>query len=218
MDKLLRMIAATVRTPGAVAGCVMSCLIVLGSWATPAAASTLGDLYAALRLENLRLAPGGTQRFPGDEIYFYHDLVNKSASTVTTPYVDFFGTSFYLAGVEQTWIERLGPDPTIPMPWAARKGNWYASGGELLAFPEETSWSPDDAVERYSSLLTTTDFAAGQYRYYIEYKQVDTDVVIDTISVVFTMGDAGVPVPGTLSLLGIGLLGVGLASLRKPQV
>lgn len=187
----------------------LTILGLLSSCATGANASTLDDLYVSLRPENLRTQSGATTFAGGDDPYFFYEIVNRSANTLTVPLTNYFGNSFYLAGVEQTWIERLGPDATIPMPGAARKGTWYAAGGQIMAFPGPTTFLPDEGITRYTQLYNTALFAPGQYRYRIEYEDLSSNVLADiAIDLTFINGPTSVPEPASLSLLLLSVCGL----------
>jgi hypothetical protein len=168
-------------------------LLSLTVGAARAADSTLDEIYAALRPQNLRTEGGVTQFAPGATVAFTYDLVNTSDQTLfiplTTPWTGFTGR---IVGTEQTWLERLGPDPTIPGPWAdgrGRKGTWYAAGGLVLTL-EADAIQPHQRITRSLPPITgTADFPNGRYRYHVEYKPVggglDDVIAAVTIDVTF---------------------------------
>jgi len=164
--------------------------------------SSLEEIYAALRPQNLRTPTARTAFDAGDALEFQYDLVNTSATPLVIPLTDFFGASFHLVGSEQSWLERLGPDPTIPSIPAVigRKGTWYASGGAISAvegLPGNTL-PAGGVVPRGASVFYSTDeFPTGRYRFHVEYKPVFGglyDVIAET-RFDFTIG--GVPPDGT---------------------
>jgi HYR domain len=147
-------------------------------------ASSMGDIYAALRMENLAPSSGSTMFTSGDYVYFAFDVRNTSSTPLVVPENYDYGRLFYLVGVLQTWVERLGPDPTIPsMWWAGRDGNRYAAGGEIFAVSSNTI--PAGGVIQRSEALNTAGFPAGHYRYYVQYKRLwpDGGSVIQTLTV-----------------------------------
>lgn len=137
--------------------------------------SSLAEIYAALRPENLRTTTGGTAFSQGDSVELLYDLVNTSEQPLVIPLTDFFGSSFHLVGTEQAWIERLGPDSTIPSipPIVGRKGTWYATGGAIIALEGLTANTipPGGRVTRQVTLIHPTGaFPSGRYRFHVEYK------------------------------------------------
>jgi hypothetical protein len=186
--------------------------VVLGVAAGNAAAdvtpSTMADIYAALQIENLAPLTGSSVFVSGDQVYFTYNLTNTSASALVVPLNTDFGAPFHLVGDEQTWVERLGPDPTIPsLAYASRDGNRYATGGEILvedgAFPNDTI-PAGGSLSRYT-VLYTTGFPQGRYRYYVEYKRLfsDGDGVVQTATVDITNSSDTTPptisVPDSIS-------------------
>lgn len=166
-------------------------LVPPGSPSSDQAASTdwslLEPLYPALRPENGRTSNDRPTFTAGETVELTYDLVDHSAEPVVTPYLDFYGSSFYLTGTEQTWIERLGPDPTIGcMTSAGRKGTWYASGGSIIASLEPVTVAPGKSYSRVTDLysIDTGCFESGRYRYHIEYKPLEgdeSDVIAETV-------------------------------------
>jgi hypothetical protein len=167
----------------------------------PGSSSQLEDLYEALRPESLRTESGDTTfEHGGSAIGFEYDLVNRSDGSVVFPYLEYGDSWFYLAGTEQTWIERLGRDPSIScVPEAGRKGTWYAAGGQLLVAGEPVTLGPGESLARHTRLpaSTTACFEAGKYRYHIEYKPLDggLDDVIAEVTVDLTFEEAGPAAP-----------------------
>jgi hypothetical protein len=137
--------------------------------------SSLDEIYAALRPENLRTTTGRTSFSPGEPLEFLLDLVNTSEEPLVVPLTDFFGSSFHLVGTQQAWIERLGPEPSIPSipPIIGRKGTWYASGGSIIAVEglSGNTIPPRGRVARQASVFySTVGFPSGRYRFHVEYK------------------------------------------------
>jgi hypothetical protein len=170
----------------------ISAVVAVGAFAPAEAAradttpSSMAEIYAALRMENLVPYSGSTMFTSGDYVYFTFDVRNTSSSPLALPENLDYGRSFYLVGTIQTWLERLGPDPTIPsMWWAGRDGNRYAAGGEIFAVVLPDNTIPGGGVIRRYEALSTTGFPAGHYRYYVEYKRLWSDggSVIQTLSI-----------------------------------
>jgi hypothetical protein len=155
-----------------------SALLVPGAAKADVPPSSMADIYAALQIQNLVSASGSIHFVSGDQFYVNYDFVNTSPNDLLVPLNTDFGTPLYLVGTEQTWVERLGSDPTIPsLWWAGRDGNRYATGGEISAID---STNPDGVIAAGASVprfqaLDTTGFPPGQYRYYIEYRQLFSD-------------------------------------------
>ena len=157
--------------------------------------SSLEEIYGALRPEGLRTTTGRTAFVQGDSPEFLLDLVNTSDKPLVIPLTSFFGTAFHLVGIKQAWLERLGVDPTIASipSIIARKGTWYASGGEILALeglPGNTI-PPGGRVTRQAGLFySTASFPSGRYRFHVEYKPLFAGLfdVIATVSLDLTIG------------------------------
>jgi hypothetical protein len=175
-----------------------------------AADTPIGEIYDALRPEGLHSLTGSTAFDPGTEFEFGYDLVNTSASPLVVPLDTSFGR--HLVGIEQKWVERLGPNTTIPgaPPITDRKGTWYAAGGEVIAlesYPDGTfqdnTIQPGQRLERFAPLFGwPTNAPAGRYRYHVEYKML-TGLVIASVSIDFSINGPdleppAVYVPGTI--------------------
>lgn len=177
----------------ALTAALLAALLVMSAGAQALDTSSMDDLYSALRIQDLAPANGSTQFVSGDQLYFNVNLVNTSAKTLVVPLKKQSGLSLHYVGTLQTWVERLGTDPTIPsMSWAARNGNLYAAGGLLWSvddtFPDGII--PAGGVEPGSGVLDTTGFPTGQYRYYVDYGPLNGSgkQVIDSASIVITNG------------------------------
>ncbi len=95
-------------------------------------AAAMDQIYAALRFENLRTTTGSTTFTAGSQISFDADLVSHSHKPLVVPFQTAY--NWNLLGREQTWVLRLGSDPTLPFPpIIARQGYAYATGGEIIA-------------------------------------------------------------------------------------
>jgi hypothetical protein len=169
----------------------------------PGSRSQLEVLYKALRPESLRTLSGNTTFERGGSIIdFEYNLVNRSNEPVVFPYLEYGDSWFYLAGTEQRWIERLGGDPSIScMPWAVRKGTWYAAGGNLISTLEPVTLGPGESQMRYTRLYPdwTACFEAGKYRYHTEYKPLDSgpdDAIAEvTVDLTFEVDGPAAPTP-----------------------
>jgi HYR domain len=184
--------------------------------ATPiasAADTPIGEIYDALRPEGLHSLTGSTAFDPGTEFEFGYELVNTSASPLVVPLDTSFGIPLHIVGTEQKWVERLGPNTTIPGVPAiiARKGTWYAAGGSVIPlehFPDGTfqdnTIQPGQRLEMFAPLFPSygTNYPAGRYRYHVEYKML-TGIVIATVSIDFSVNGPdleppAVYVPGSI--------------------
>jgi hypothetical protein len=161
------------------------------SSAAPPPAS-MDDIYAALRYENLRTETGVTTFVAGSQIRFNVDLVSHSHRPLVVPLNSDFGRDFYLLGVEQTWVLRVAGDHSLPLPRAARKGDWYATGGAIIVATEldkHNRFVYGQVFQRFLALDSTTGWPAGAYRYYVEYKPLNGGLndVIQTVQIDFTL-------------------------------
>jgi hypothetical protein len=147
--------------------------------------STLKEVHSALRPANLRTVTGSTVVHRRDAALLVYELENGSTTAVVAQ-------AGIANGVEQTWLEYLGPDPEIPdcLLNAGRKGSWYATGGRLISFfgPPDPRFEPGRGISRWLLLPAevTTCLPAGVYRYHVEYKAdaaVDLDVVLAATSI-----------------------------------
>ena len=153
--------------------------------------SQMEQIYNALKIENLQTDK--SIYTAGEQVEATYDLVNRSDSTLVIPLNTDFSQPFYLVGIRQHWIERLGPNSTIPSIPAniARDGARYAAGGAIIptdgSFPDHR-WPPSASIAFSSPLgYDTSDFPAGTYRFYTEYKRLfaDGSGVIQTETVDF---------------------------------
>lgn len=146
--------------------------------------STFAEVYGALRPQRLRTAGGATTFAAGESIQLTWDLVNTSRGTLVLPY-EYVGEGgyewAYVAGVEQTWLERLGPDPRIPCitsDW--RRGTWYDAGGVTVATETPVTLPAGAALERTGS---HPDLSAclepGTYRVHVELHALGYDAEFD---------------------------------------
>jgi len=149
-------------------------LVVAGPVVASAGGNTINDVYAAMRIQDLAPASGTLQFVSGDQLNFTSNLVNTSPDPLVVPTSNRRSTPLYSVGVVQTWVLRLGPDPTIPsLSSSGRDGDRYATGGSVIT---ADYWFPDGVIPSGGSLplstttLDTTGFPDGQYRYYVEYK------------------------------------------------
>lgn len=187
------------RARRAAMGFAAAFMLIAMALVVPAAAradSSLEQIYAALRPDNLRTATGGTAFQQGDFVEFAFDLVNTTDQPLVIPLTDFFGTPFHLVGTEQAWLERLGADPTIPSipPIIGRKGTWYAAGGSIIAvegLPGNTIPGGGRVPRGAAIFYSTSGFPTGRYRFHVEYKPLlgGLDDVIATVSLDITFGD-----------------------------
>ena len=133
--------------------------------------------------------------------------MNGSTSSVILPYVPYGDEWWYAAGTIQTWLERLGPDPSTDcLPSAARKGAWYATGGWINVAGVPVTIPPGGSMPTTLQGQLWPELTAclppGAYRYHVEYKPLeseDLDDVLDqeTIDLTIVAGppDALSPAP-----------------------
>jgi hypothetical protein len=173
---------------------LLVCAVVIGATPLSAAAggpppAPMDDIYAALHIENLRTESGATSFPVGTNIRFAFDLVSDSRRPLVVPFDTQFG--FYLLGTQQTWILRLGADPSLPMPFSGRKGDWYAAGGSIIVATDLDKHQRVvfDATFPLLSDLPTPGFPPGTYRYFVEYKPVGGGLndVIQTVQIDITL-------------------------------
>jgi hypothetical protein len=154
-------------------------------------ASAMDELYTGLDLENLQVAK--PSYVPGEQPVFTYELVNRSGDGLSIPLNEDFSAPFYLVGIRQHWIERLGANSIIAgIPSTTRRsGARYAAGGTIIftqsAFPSHI-WPSSASLPFTQSLVhSTSTFPAGQYRFYVEYKKLFSDggAVLQTVSVDF---------------------------------
>ena len=154
-------------------------------------------VYDALRPERLRTTDGLASYPQNGEIAFRFELVNRSATPVTLPLVDYYGDAYYAAGTIQTWLERLGPDAEVDcFPGAGRKEHWYATGGWIAVSGIPVTIQPGDSLPSLFDTSLTSDQTSclppGDYRFHVEYKPLagELEDVIAVRSLIFTIGGA----------------------------
>jgi len=148
--------------------------------------STMDEIYNALKLENLQTE--NPSYVAGEQVDGTYELVNRSDSTLLIPLNFDFSQPFHLVGVRQHWIERLGPDNNIAAipDNIARDGARYAAGGSIIA--TDSLWANlESHTFPWSLGYDTSNFPAGSYRFYVEYKKLPSDGgdVIQTTNVGF---------------------------------
>jgi hypothetical protein len=160
----------------------------------------LSKVYQAMRLEGLRTTSGKDIFDPGAQIDFEVALSNRSSGLVTLPHVDYDDPSGYAAGSIQTWIEPLVPlisysGPPYPClaPFPRPDSDWYTTGGRLLISSDPVTIEPGASIAVIETTLspeTTGCLSAGEYRYRVEYKQLDAsedEEAIDEATFVLTI-------------------------------
>jgi hypothetical protein len=156
--------------------------------------STMEFIYNAIKLENIKT--DRTIYASGDDVIITYELVNRSDETIVVPENTDYSQSFYLVGTIQRWIERLGNENYIPSS-AARDGNKYAAGGEIIPitfYKDGTTLTPGESIP-LEITLNTANFSEGLYRFYVEYKKLEGDV-LQTVTTEFKVqGYLFTPVP-----------------------
>lgn len=128
------------------------------------------DIYQSLKLANAQLGKGPYRA--GDPLTFTFELANTGTTPLTIPEEKGGKPGEHSAGVRQTWIERLGDDPTIPIK-GRRQGRKYAVGADSFLVDAVV---PVGKTYRYTAIVKTEGFTAGVYRYSIELKKPGGDV------------------------------------------
>src|SRR5204863_9005338 len=123
------------------------------------------DIYQALKLANAQLGKGPFRA--GDTLTFSYELANTSKGALTIPEEKGGKRGEHSAGVRQSWIERLGDDPTIPLK-GRRQGRKYAVGADTFLVDAVV---PAGKMYRYTAIVKTEGFTAGVYRYSIDLKK-----------------------------------------------
>jgi hypothetical protein len=141
-------------------------------------ASSMDEIYAGLKVENLRTSQ--SQAVAGDTMEFEFELVNRAPETLSVPSNFFYGSEHHVLGLAQAWVERLGPLKRIPYLYSGREGDLYARGGQVLALEwygpvggwqlADNLWPSGHSVP-FRWTLETAGFPTGDYRYYVDYQQ-----------------------------------------------
>lgn len=132
--------------------------------------SALNHVYAAMRISDVSIM---RERFMiGENVSVEYCLTNTSGRDLDIPVNTEFSERFFLVGVQQYWVERLGNDPVIAsMPLRiSRDGRRYAAGGSIIT--SKRLITAGDQLYLYSQ-LDTKEYPPGNYRYYIEYKKLN---------------------------------------------
>lgn len=150
----------------------------------------MARVYAALRPQNLRTVTGPTTFVRGADIPFAFELVNTTTAAVSVPISNSTVGQGRWLGVVQTWIEPLaaGVSLTGCAPQLSQQGARLAAGGRVLAFVSHAAGQPfaaGDGLTERTQLQgqLTACFPAGQYRYHVEYRAMDSaadDVIAAT--------------------------------------
>jgi hypothetical protein len=162
--------------------------------------SDLNQIYKALRITDARVI--GEDFKPGAEILISFKLTNTSDNYLIIPRngkepglvsngswkhnTETFDRR-YSVGIRQHWIERLGADSTItaiPRRTAKEGSRYAATGWTIKSHP---SLAPGKGME-FKQHLSTVGFLPGEYRFYIEYKDLQ-GAVLQTVTVDFTLNE-----------------------------
>lgn len=128
----------------------------------------LRDVHSVLRVSDAQVQWLPNQ-VGGTSPWLTFNVSNQYDLSVLVPVTTIGGTAANWSGTRQVWIERLGPDPTIPaLPRnLARNGRRYAYGGSVILWPGQII-GPRGFVS-FSEPLNIGGFPSGQYAVYIEY-------------------------------------------------
>jgi hypothetical protein len=140
----------------------------------PRIPTPINDIYQALKVQNIRTK--GNHFSPGDVVTVTYNLVNTAGETLQVPLNHTYSNPYYLVGSQQHWIERLGRDSKIPsMPTRiARVGSRYAAGGRIIRTKPTISAGESLSMQQR---IQTQGFPPGKYRYFIEYKQLENEIL-----------------------------------------
>ncbi len=107
----------------------------------------------------------------GDTVTVAYKLTNTSDDDLRIPVDKSFSRPFNLVGTRQHWVERQGDESTIPaIPLrTGRQGSRYAAGGSII--PTKATIVASESLS-FQQRVSTKDYPAGKYTYYIEYKKV----------------------------------------------
>lgn len=131
----------------------------------------MADVYQALALEDLRLQPKPPE---AGEMVVEYWLVNRSTQRLLVPPNAKFGRPYYLVGVIDEWVERLGGSGAIPgaPPWLERVGRRYRVHGGVVVLDFVPGKGSLEAGERvlFRRSFDIQGFPPGRYRYTVEFK------------------------------------------------
>jgi hypothetical protein len=132
-------------------------------------------VYQSLKL--IQVSSNNSQPvLSGMTITFIYSVTNISSKTLTIPPTINNGITFYFIGGFQFWVERLGPDSSIPsMPaGTTRNGNCYDAGHIVMS--TNSTWAPSETYP-FTRQLYTSGYPAGTYRFYVDYKKLSGEIL-----------------------------------------
>ena len=127
------------------------------------------SIYKVLKISNVQIVGGPFS--VGDTVMVAYKLTNTSDDALRVPVDKSYPRPFNLVGTRQHWVERQGDESTIPgiSPRIARQGSRYAAGGSIIQ--TKTTIAAGESLS-FQQRVSTKDYPAGKYTYYIEYKKV----------------------------------------------
>lgn len=141
---------------------------------TATANREMESIYKSLKITNARIVGGPFAA--GDIVTVAYDMTNSSDVELQVPVDNSYSRPFNLVGTRQHWVERQGDESTIQgIPERiAREGSKYAAGGSII--PTNTRIAAGESLG-FEQRISTTEYPAGKYTYYIEYKKIRGETI-----------------------------------------
>ncbi len=208
----------------------------LAPYDDPRSDALLAQVQAVLRPMNLRLE-GKVMVDPPipHPLMFAFEMVNTSSTTLAVPRLPGGEQPAAWFGTIQAWLEPLGTDDDLStcLPWAERKGSWYAMGGSPSVLPRyvlDHGIAPGEGTTMYRPVPSewTACAPAGRYRLHVELRplvNVTAGDAIATTSVDFeitrsrewvtTLAEEGISGTASLDLSPAGTGGTSVLTLAQ---
>ena len=132
-----------------------------------------------------RLDVSGTGHSTGAILQMICTLRNGSGQDFEIPKDE--STGSYPLAIRQSWVERLGRNPEMPLPAAARDGKRYAQGGGVFDHPQGRHVFLSGESFEIDLRLDTKGFAPGKYRYWVELREPRTNKAYSNMKVDFEL-------------------------------
>jgi len=122
----------------------------------------------------------------GEKVQLKYDIMNTGKDSIQIPLNNNdCSQPMRLLGIIQAWIEPLDDyAKTTDFGRSAKKGNKYAAGGSILPFRDKVFKS---GQLLHKNMSISKELSSGRYKYYLEFKSIDSSAIINEETVQFTI-------------------------------